>query len=97
MFGWSLLDACSGTAGLEVGWPSEIIVVAVRWYLRFGLSYRDVGDLIQTRGRPFSTPLVGATQLSAPAVLPGRPSGALMRPDGEGRRVCRRPSCRVTQ
>jgi hypothetical protein len=59
MFGWSLLDACSGTAGLEVGWPSEIIVVAVRWYLRFGLSYRDVGDLIQTRGRPFSTPWSG--------------------------------------
>jgi hypothetical protein len=43
--------------------PSEIIVVAVRWNLRFGLSHRDVGDLIQTRGRPFSTPLAGATAL----------------------------------
>ena len=24
--------------------PAEVIVVAVRWYLRFGLSYRDVED-----------------------------------------------------
>ena len=28
--------------------------------------------------------------------LAGRPSGVLVRPDGEGRRACRRPSCRVT-
>jgi transposase, IS6 family len=26
--------------------PPEIIVVAVRWYLRFGLSYRDVAELL---------------------------------------------------
>lgn len=25
--------------------PPELIVVAVRWYLRFGLSYRDVEGL----------------------------------------------------
>ena len=30
--------------------PSEIIVVAVRWYLRFGLSYRDVEELLTERG-----------------------------------------------
>jgi transposase-like protein len=24
------------------GFPPEVIVVAVRWYLRFNLSYRDV-------------------------------------------------------
>jgi transposase-like protein len=28
----------------------EIIVVAVRWYLRFGLSYRDVEELLTERG-----------------------------------------------
>jgi transposase-like protein len=29
---------------------SEVIVVAVRWYLRFGLSYRDVEELLAERG-----------------------------------------------
>jgi hypothetical protein len=26
--------------------PAEIIVLALRWYLRFGLSYRDVEELL---------------------------------------------------
>src|SRR3984893_1826877 len=30
--------------------PSEIIVLAVRWYLRYGLSYRDVEELLAERG-----------------------------------------------
>jgi transposase-like protein len=30
--------------------PPEVIVVAVRWYLRYGLSYRDVEDLLAERG-----------------------------------------------
>jgi transposase, IS6 family len=30
--------------------PAEIIVLAVRWYLRFGLSYRDVEELLVERG-----------------------------------------------
>jgi transposase-like protein len=30
--------------------PSGVIVVAVRWYLRFGLSYRDVEELLAERG-----------------------------------------------
>ena len=30
--------------------PSEVIAVAVRWYLRYGLSYRDVEDLLAERG-----------------------------------------------
>src|SRR5437660_7113133 len=30
--------------------PPEIIVLAVRWYLRFGLSYRDVEELFAERG-----------------------------------------------
>ena len=30
--------------------PPEIIVLAVRWYLRFGLSYRDVEELLGERG-----------------------------------------------
>ncbi len=30
--------------------PPEVITVAVRWYLRFGLSYRDVEELLAERG-----------------------------------------------
>ena len=30
--------------------PREVIAVAVRWYLRYGLSYRDVEDLLAERG-----------------------------------------------
>src|SRR6267154_634665 len=30
----------------------EIIVCAVRWYLRFSLSYRDVEELLMERGLP---------------------------------------------
>jgi hypothetical protein len=26
--------------------PPEVIVLAVRWYLRFGLAYRDVEELL---------------------------------------------------
>jgi transposase, IS6 family len=28
----------------------EVIVLAVRWYLRFALSYRDVEELLAERG-----------------------------------------------
>ena len=30
--------------------PREVIAVAVRWYLRYGLSYRDVEELVAERG-----------------------------------------------
>ncbi len=30
--------------------PAEAIVLAVRWYLRYGLSYRDVEELLAERG-----------------------------------------------
>jgi transposase-like protein len=30
--------------------PREVIVLAVRWYLRYGLSYRDVEELLVERG-----------------------------------------------
>ena len=30
--------------------PPEVIVVAVRWYLRYNLSYRDVQELLVERG-----------------------------------------------
>ena len=30
--------------------PPEVILLAVRWYLRFGLSYRDLEELLTERG-----------------------------------------------
>jgi len=30
--------------------PPDVIVLAVRWYLRFGLSFRDVEELLAERG-----------------------------------------------
>jgi hypothetical protein len=30
--------------------PADVIVLAVRWYLRFGLSYRDLEELLTERG-----------------------------------------------
>jgi hypothetical protein len=38
----------SGFAGFR--FPSEVIMVAVQWYLRYGLSYRDVEELLAERG-----------------------------------------------
>jgi transposase-like protein len=38
----------SGFAGFR--FPREVIVLAVRWYLRYGLSYRDVEELLSERG-----------------------------------------------
>ncbi len=31
-------------------YPAEVILLAVRWYLRFGLSYRDLEELLAERG-----------------------------------------------
>jgi hypothetical protein len=38
----------SAFAGFQ--FPPEVIILAVRWYLRFGLSYRDVEELLAERG-----------------------------------------------
>ncbi len=35
---------------LAAGFPREVISVAVRWYLCYGLSYRDVEELLGERG-----------------------------------------------
>jgi hypothetical protein len=41
----------SRSAFVGFRFPAEVIVVAVRWYLRYGLSDRDVEDLLAERGR----------------------------------------------
>src|SRR4051794_6867837 len=43
---------CSNPRSAFAGFrfPAEVILVAVRWYLRYGLSYRDVEELLGERG-----------------------------------------------
>ena len=43
-----VLPPKSAFAGFR--FPREVIVLAVRWYLRYGLSYRDVEELLAERG-----------------------------------------------
>ena len=69
--------------------PVDVIVLAVRWYLRFGLSYRDVEELLtqpQRQSRPRHHLPVGPA-LHPAAVAPpahvGTPweiAGSWMRP-----------------
>jgi transposase-like protein len=44
----SSLETSSAPAGYR--FPPDVIAVAVRWYLRYGLSYRDVEELLTERG-----------------------------------------------
>ena len=46
------LVTSSGSVSAFAGFrfPREVISVAVRWYLRYGLSYRDVEELLAERG-----------------------------------------------
>ena len=55
----------------------EIIVLAVRWYLRYGLSYRDVEELLGERGIEVDHVTIyrwaqGFTPLLADAAVPCR-------------------------
>jgi transposase-like protein len=43
----------SASAGFR--FPSDVIVLAVRWYLRFSLSYRDVEELLTERVSRWTT------------------------------------------
>jgi len=44
------LGSASSSALAGYQFPREVIAVAVRWYLRYGLSYRDVEELLAERG-----------------------------------------------
>jgi IS6 family transposase len=40
--------ACPSFVGFR--FPPDVVLLAVRWYLRYGLSYRDVEELLAERG-----------------------------------------------
>ena len=39
-----------GSAFAGYRFPPDVILLAVRWYLRFGLSYHDLEELLAERG-----------------------------------------------
>ena len=47
-----VINSRSGSSSAPAGYrfPREVIGVAVRWYRRYGLSYRDVEELLSERG-----------------------------------------------
>ena len=45
-----ITSTSSSSAPVGYRFPREVITVAVRWYLRYGLSYRDVEELLAERG-----------------------------------------------
>jgi hypothetical protein len=65
-----------------------VIVLAVRWYLRFALSYRDVGELLAERGIQVDhdhLPVGPAVHAAAgrrrgPAAMPSVTAGESTRP-----------------
>jgi IS6 family transposase len=56
--------------------PPDVIVLAVRWYLRFALSYRDVEELLAERG----VQVDHVTRLPGPAAMPSVIAGRSTRP-----------------
>ena len=46
-----MINSTSGSSARSgYRFPREVIALAVRWYLRYGLSYRDVEELLAERG-----------------------------------------------
>ena len=72
------MQAPSAFAGFR--FPPDVILLAVRWYLRYGLSYRDLEELLAERGidvdhvtlfrwvQPFTPELIDAARPSRHAV-----------------------------
>jgi len=46
----AVASARSSSVSAGFRFPREVLSVAVRWYLRYGLSYRDVEELLAERG-----------------------------------------------
>jgi len=85
------IPAFSSSAFAGFRFPPEIIVLALRWYLRFGLSDRDVEELLAERGIEVDHVTVYRwvqrfTPLLVEAAGPAPPRGR--RPLVRGRDVC---------
>jgi transposase-like protein len=46
----AVTSSCTSSVSSGFRFPRDVIAVAVCWYLRYGLSYRDVEELLAERG-----------------------------------------------
>src|SRR4051812_38132055 len=68
--------ASGSTAFVGFRFAPEVILLAVRWYLRFGLSYRDLEELLAERGIDVDlvsgrAKAAGSNPLTGQAACPG--------------------------
>ena len=67
--------------------PAEVILLAVRWYLRFALSYRDLEEILAERGIDVDhVTLYRWVQRFTPLLVDAAPTG----PPQRGRPLVRR-------
>jgi hypothetical protein len=59
--------------------PPEVITVAVRWCLRYGLSYRDVEELLAERGIAVDVIGVRCLERDVAGLRPGGTAGHMAR------------------
>ena len=72
--------------------PPDVIMLAVRWYLRYGLSYRDVEELLNERGIEVDrSSLVHTLRGDQYGCDLGRRAGQTVGGSAELGRQCRRP------
>ncbi len=50
----------TGTPFENHRWPQDVIIMAIRWYFRFGLSAASVRDLLAERGMDVSRQTIAA-------------------------------------
>jgi transposase-like protein len=88
-----LVDASSLSPGASIEvqlrgfrFPPDVITLAVRWYLRYGLSHRDVEELLAERGITVDhvtiyrwVQRVHATADRRSQAVPARPGRSLVR------------------
>jgi hypothetical protein len=60
--------------------PAEVIVVALRWYLRYGLSYRDIEELLPNAASTWTTSRSTGGCSGSPRCWPTPPASLATRP-----------------
>jgi hypothetical protein len=77
--GWVIKSTSGSSAPAGHRFPREVIAVAARWYPRFyGLSYRDVEELLAERGVEVDHLTIYAGCRPSPRNSSTRPSGAAL-------------------
>ena len=65
-------DICSGGRHFE----REVIILCVRWYLRFKLSFRDLVEMVEERGLSIAHTSMAHTTIMRCSIMPRSSSAA---------------------